>query len=599
MKHVFFEKIDIKNFISVGKDPITLSYRPGVNVITGANLDKEESGNGVGKSSITESLYFCLFGTTLRELKASQIKHYSAKDPCEVTAYFRIEESDGKHFYELTRMASPSKVHLLKDGVDVTPSTIPKTNELIKDIIGANQEVFQNSVIMAANSAVAFMSQRKVDKRKFLEGILGLGVFGEMLLLARQDFNNTKSDYSVEYSKYATQIKSVANMETLFKDHKIKKKERALDFEKRIDNNQSRIDSLQQETQELQKELKKYKESTKNDDTDKTIKKLNSTATNLVHEYAGLSHEKRSLEQIVKEQQSLPEVCPSCSRKLTQKMLNEASQKIKNVAKEIKNIEGQIQEKKIEEEVIREKLAKLQIKRDAAISEVQEIKFKVRTAQNNNKAVTEYRENIKTLKRDIINIDAEDASYENNIKLLQNEANELQKAVQDLDKKLEIYKISKFIVSEEGIRSFVVRKILKVLNSRLAYYLNALDAPCTCEFDQYFVETLVNEKGHECSYYNFSAGERKRIDLAILFTFQDLRRLQSDTTLNLSMYDELLDSSLDGQGIKNVMKVLDKRVEKYNECVYIVTHRPDAVDTISGEIIFLEKENGVTKIATC
>ena len=135
------------------------------------------------------------------------------------------------------------------------------------------------------------------------------------------------------------------------------------------------------------------------------------------------------------------------------------------------------------------------------------------------------------------------------------------------------------------------------MNNRLAYYLKKLDANCTCEFNEYFMETLVDEKGRECSYFNFSSGERKRIDLSILFTFQDLRRLQSDVTLNVSMYDELLDSSLCQAGTKQVLDILYDRAEQFNECIYIVTHRPDAVDIITGEIIYLEKENGVTRIA--
>ena len=600
MKRVNFERISVKNFLSVGEEPVEIDYRPGVNVITGANLDKEDSGNGVGKSSITESIYFALFGHTLRELKATEIKHYSASDPAEVCVEFSVKTEGETHKYELTRNASPSRVELLKDGVDITPSTIPKTNELVKSILGANPEVFQNSVIMTVNSTTPFMAQGKVAKRKFLEGILGLGAFGEMLLLARQDFNNTKSDYQTEYAAYSTQLKSVENLEDLFESHKKNKAEKIEGFKTRIDNNKARITALTEETTELQAELKEYKNSdgSVRDTLQSKISDIESQRMALIEETSGLKHQVAGLKKEVDSKKELPEVCSECGRKLTQKMLQEAEKKIKQTQKTITSLNKDLGGKEEDLLELDNALKEVRAEKDLLIEKEQTIRYKLKTVKSNKSSIDEYKQNVTNLQNDIKKLNEEDKTYSENIKKVQREVSEMQKVVQELDKKMEIYKLSKFIVSEEGIRSFVVKKILKVLNSRLSYYLKTLDANCTCEFDAHFIETLVNDKGHECSYYNFSAGERKRIDLAILFTFQDLRRLQSDASLNLSMYDELLDSSLDKQGIKNVMKVLDERVEKYNECVYIVTHRPDAVDTISGEIIFLEKENGVTRIAS-
>jgi DNA repair exonuclease SbcCD ATPase subunit len=597
MKRVSFEKVVARNFMSIGEEPIELNYRHGVNIITGANLDREESGNGVGKSSVVEILYFALFGTTIRDVKATQIKHYSATDPAEVTVDFTVKDTSGTSKYELIRNASPSRVSLYKQGVDITPSTIPKTNDLIKQIIGATPEVFQNSIIMTVNGAIPFMSQRKVDKRKFLEGILGLGAFGEMLLMARLDFNNTKSDYQVEYGKYSTSIKSLENIEGMLKSYKLQKKEKLENYKSRIENNKDRIIKLEEETKKLKDELQGYKSSDEIKIIENQIHKLEEENADHVKENTIMLHKKGLLEREIKEQENIPDVCPACQRKLTKTLLEEANKKISKAKKSILNIDKEIIKKEKTILEIKEQIKENRKEREVFLHETQSIKYKLQSCKTNSSSIKEYKENIKSLEEDIKDLDKDEDRYTDSIKKLQIEVCEMQNIVQDLDKKMEIYKISKFIVSEEGIRSFVVKKILKLLNSRLSYYLNVLDAPCTCEFDQYFVEKLVNEKGHECSYHNFSAGERKRIDLAILFTFQDLRRLQSDSSINVSIYDELLDSSLDKQGIKNVMKILDERVDKYNECVYIVTHRPDAVDTISGEIIFLEKENGVTKIS--
>ena len=160
---------------------------------------------------------------------------------------------------------------------------------------------------------------------------------------------------------------------------------------------------------------------------------------------------------------------------------------------------------------------------------------------------------------------------------------------------MEVLDISKFVVSEEGVRSFIVKKMLKMLNTRLNYYLKKLDANCICTFDEYFEESIFNQKGRLCSYANFSDGERKRIDLAMLFTFLDIRRLQSNISVNFSFYDELLDSSLDSKGIECVLEILKDRINQYGEAVYIISHKNEAIKHATGEIIYLEKQNEVTR----
>ena len=112
-----------------------------------------------------------------------------------------------------------------------------------------------------------------------------------------------------------------------------------------------------------------------------------------------------------------------------------------------------------------------------------------------------------------------------------------------------------------------------------------------------FEETIYNDAGKECSYFNFSGGERKRIDVAVLFTFQDILRSQSGTSFNLNMYDELLDAGLDDRGIEKVLDILRERVNKHNDSVYIVSHKASTKNNIDN-VILLKKNNGVTSIAS-
>jgi len=208
VRKVSFKQIHIQNFLSVGKDPLILNYNSGISLITGENRDKGGR-NGVGKSTVVESLYWALFGNTIREIKRDKIIHNQSKGNCEVKLKFEVSSAGKLDQYILTRSAEPNGVSLLCNNVDITRSSMPKTDELIKEIIGATEEVFQNAVIMSANNTMPFMAQKKVDKRKFVEGVLHLGIFGEMLLQIRSDYNDSKKINDLKCSSFSEKQKNL------------------------------------------------------------------------------------------------------------------------------------------------------------------------------------------------------------------------------------------------------------------------------------------------------------------------------------------------------------------------------------------------------
>ena len=121
-----------------------------------------------------------------------------------------------------------------------------------------------------------------------------------------------------------------------------------------------------------------------------------------------------------------------------------------------------------------------------------------------------------------------------------------------------------------------------------------MDSNCSCYFNELFEEEIINDKNKISSYFNFSGAERKNNDFACLFTFMDMRRLQGNVSYNISIYDELFDSSLDEKGVDIITNILNERVQNYNECVTIISHRKESVNIATGEVIFLEKKDGIT-----
>ena len=216
MKHINFQKIYIQNFLSVGNPGISLSFREGINLITGINIDKD-SRNGVGKSTLIESLYWCLFGETIRDLKKEQVVNNINKKNCLVSLDFNIISAESNNSYSIVREAKPSKISITENGVDITKSTIAKADNYIEHLISSTRDVFQNAVIMTANNTIPFMAQKKGEKRKFIEDMLRLGVFGEMSLQARSDQADTKRLYEIAFDKKQHNKQQVDKQERITK----------------------------------------------------------------------------------------------------------------------------------------------------------------------------------------------------------------------------------------------------------------------------------------------------------------------------------------------------------------------------------------------
>ena len=179
---------------------------------------------------------------------------------------------------------------------------------------------------------------------------------------------------------------------------------------------------------------------------------------------------------------------------------------------------------------------------------------------------------------------------------------ETEERLKDTEDKVERFRkdlskldIVKYVVSEEGVKSFIVNKLLELLNNKLLTYLRKLDSNSICIFNEYFEEEITNEKNKICSYFNFSGAERKSIDLACLFTFSDMRRMQGGVKYNLAIYDELFDSSFDEKGIELVTQILQERTEELDECSIVISHRKESIKAVTGEVIYIEKENGISR----
>ena len=594
MQLIVLKTLTIQNFLSVGDTPVVINFSPGINGITGINYDKEDSKNGVGKSTIVDALHFAFFGSTIRELTKDQIINSVNQKNCTVTLDFVIQNNNSKTNYFITRTLQPTKCTLTKDNIDVTRSTLPKTNEYIQKVIRSTPKVFQNSVVMTINNTVPFMAQSKVDKRKFIESVLNLEVFSDMLLRARDELNDLKKDYEVTYTKkeeIEKNYKQNKEQLDLFEENKNKK---ITEIEKKIKENLIKIQDLKKLIQELPQDLEKILQN-KISSLENSLNNIQEIYNKHLENISGIRTEKKICQQQITELEKIGSSCPTCQREYTddhkehkEKRHNELFEQNKQLEKNESLLQSDLNN-------IKEK----QITNKKELEEFSNKKNKLAEIKNNNNLyqskIDYITEQISNFKKEQETINKETNSVLEKI-VYEQEQNikQLNENTARLNKEVSVLECVKFVVSEEGVKSYIVKKVLKVLNSRLVHYLQSLHTNCICQFNEYFEEKIIDENNAEKSYFNFSGGERKRIDLACLFAFLDIRRMQGDVHFNTVFYDELLDSSLDDKGVELVLEILRERYEKYNENCYIITHRGSAITTKVDDFLFLVKKNGFT-----
>ncbi len=595
MKYVTFKELKIKNFLSIGEDVVTVNFETGLHIVTGINRDKEDRRNGVGKSTIADALYFSIFGSTLREIKKNFISNNLTEGKTTVELLFTINDPyHGVNDFHIIRTLNPSKCTIFKNGNDKTRDTIINTNQYIETILSSSPEVFQNCVIMTLNNHIPFMAKNKIEKRKFIEKIFNLEVFTKMLNDLRVDQGDIKKDFDINITRLEESNSYLDVQKTQcdnFNNDKEKKKEGLANSVKKHTE-----DLIEAENRLNQiKSLNSVPYKDKLIQLDEKTKEIDKNRQDAVEHGAKQRQIIKTNTDIMKKLGTEQAECPVCLKPIK----DHDKEKIEAEKDHIRQWlvgekAGLLASVKTIEDCDKE--------RNKIKAAVDILNAKIADIEKQQYSITHIEESIEYIKRciseiqeELENIDNETNMYSIVVTELEGKIESITSEISAIKKKLDLLDVVKFIVSEEGVKSFIVKKILRNFNSKLTHYLKKLDSNSICVFNEYFEEEIVNEKGKMCLYNNFSGAERKAIDLACLFSFMDMRKAQGDVHYNISFYDELFDSSLDEKGVDLVLEILNERVKTLNECVFVISHRKESIKSATGNVIFLEKHNGITK----
>lgn len=594
MKNIEFQKFKIQNFLSIGDTPLELEFKPGINIITGENHDIPGSRNGVGKTSILNAIYWIIFGETISELKKSRIRNSKTKEECSGVLHFKVDEDQ----YIISRILEPSSVKILKNGKDITLSTIDENSEFIKKLIGANQEVFRYSVIVTADDTIPFLALKKIEKRKFLEGIMDLNIFGQMLAQVRKDYNEEKKKSDIESSKYTNLQKKLKDYQDQKSNNLVVRSNKIKELKNRYDSNIEEIRNLQSGEIPLDIIENEKSENTKDQNLIETLETIDLIAqqnkfNEVQTKYHVLISEKKKDLDTIKRLKDKTGDCPLCKRPLmedscsVEKEIEELENKTKKSSIEISSFEQQIKEIENSITAIRSKIKNIKIeinKRNEKIEKISGIDSKIKILESKNEEIL----------KNISSLDHYDDNFDIYIKKTEEEISESSLKIKEHFKTLDLLDHAKSVVSEDGVKTVITKKMLTFLNSKFNYYLANLDAPCTCTFDENFDITIKTNQNKEIDYGNLSGGEKRRVNSAIIFTFRDLLRYQTGFCYNFFAVDEWFDSAVDTKGLEKILDVLKHYANTNKECIYIISHNSYTSKFEFDDQILLVKKNGLT-----
>ena len=148
------------------------------------------------------------------------------------------------------------------------------------------------------------------------------------------------------------------------------------------------------------------------------------------------------------------------------------------------------------------------------------------------------------------------------------------------------------MLQDTGIKTKIVKRYLPVMNKLINGYLSSMDFFINFTIDENFNEVIKSRYRDEFKYYSFSEGEKMRIDLALLFTWRAIAKMKNSTNTNLLLLDEIFDSSLDGTGTDDFLKILNT-FQKEN--VFVISHKGDVLYDKFAHILKFEKIQNFSK----
>ena len=565
---IVFTSLKFKNFLSTG------------NAWTDIKLDKSKSTlivgqNGAGKSTMLDAIAFGLFGKPHRNINKPQLINTINNKNCIVEVTFVI----GKAKYKIIRGIKPNVFEIWKNGDMINQSSHSKEYQKIleQNILKLNHKSFHQIVVLGSSSFVPFMQLPAQHRRDVIEDLLDINVFSKMNSLLKEKTTGLKDkmkdlsfQLDVESNKITTQKKYINDLRALNRTAKDKKDAQAAKLKTELNNlveeNSTLTTQIQDEQGPLEKELN-------------ALHDRKQTFT----QYSGQFRQQMS--QVVKESKFYEENenCPTCSQEITESVRSAKLQSSKEKAKELQDA---MQEASVKSGELEDNIEKV----TERLNNVRSIQS---TVNSNNQSIGRMQAEITELETEI-NQTGDIESAKEELDSMENTVNEFNVEKFKLNEDYSYNNVMSEMLKDTGIKTKIIKQYIPVINKLVNQYLQILDFYVHFDLDESFTETIRSRHRDQFSYDSFSEGEKQRIDLALLFTWRMIAKMKNSISTNLLLLDETFDSSLDHDGVENLMKILHSLDENSN--TFIISHKGDILDGKFKDKIEFVKEKNFSKI---
>ncbi len=569
---ITFKKIKWKNFLSTGNSWTEIDFlKNNTNLIIGTN--------GSGKSTMLDALTFALFNKPFRKINKSQLVNTTNERECVVEIEFSVNSRD----YLVRRGIKPNIFDIEVNGNPLHREADDRVNQktLEANILKVNYKSFTQIVILGSSTFVPFMQLGTSVRREVIEDLLDIRIFSAMNSLikdkVRIEREKTKSlDLKKENlgDKITMQKNFIKEMEDLGRNN--------------IESTRSKIKTLQIEV-DTHIEHNQLKESSISD-----LMKEQEDVSGAGEKLVKLNNLKGKITQkvsmITKEHKFFTEntVCPTCTQNIEEEFRVNRIADVQNKAKDLKKGFKELEETiKLEQDRERQfnKLSKEIIKLNNGIS------------QNNTK-ISGCQRQIRDLESEIQRFTDQLANRNTEHEKLKEFKLNLKQTLEELSEiKEEIvhYDFAYSLLKDDGVKTKIIKKYLPFINQQVNRYLQLMDFYINFTLDEEFSETVKSPIHEDFSYSSFSEGEKMRIDLALLFTWREVARVKNSVNTNLLILDEIFDSSLDGFGTDEFLKIIRFVVKDAN--VFVISHKADLHDKFNSVTRF-DKVKGFSRIVS-
>ena len=567
---IIFKKVRWKNFLSTG------------NQFTEIELDRSPTTliigeNGAGKSTILDALCFGLFNKPFRNIAKKQLVN-SVNNGSSVV---EVEFSVGTKEVKVVRGIKPNSFEVYVNGnmINQDANARDYQKHLEQQIMGLNYRSFTQVVILGSSTFVPFMQLPTKARREVVEDILDIKIFSLMNFLLKnktkelnEETRNVQYEYDLTKEKINLQEKFIKEVVNNKSEIIAENQQKVFDNNFTINSRKEDIVGLEQEKDKLSYDAEEQAR------LEQKINKLSKTE-------AALQNRKDNHDRQIQFFKDNDE-CPTCEQSITdatkQTQIESRGTKVGEITEGLRQLEELENAEKSKLDVI---ISNLEAIRHHDV-EIAKIRASIKEMESFNEK----------LKKDIETYEKGQVSDDDKEKLLKlkGKPEHVEEQKSKLTEDKFYIDVARNLLQDTGIKTKIIKQYLPIMNKLVNTYLSSMDFFVNFNIDENFNETIKSRFRDEFSYASFSEGEKMRIDLALLFTWRAIAKMKNSTNTNLLILDEIFDSSLDGTGTDDFLKILNTF---HDQNVFVISHKQDMLFDKFRSVVKFEKVKNFSRIS--